>query len=196
MARLARISNFVTRIRSGLPEICTTGREKVYITARDRETGFAAIKGLSAAGTAGLPGPIAAFASSDEFMLGAEELRHRLCASRSSRTNAECAHALRLPSLCIIAQGAKTVIVGQEVYEYDPSRMLVFSVALPIAAQITQASHSKPYLALRLDLDPHKGEASHVVDDDGRGYCESARGLSKRFPVQQRIQPLFRECAD
>src|SRR5260221_4456930 len=50
----------------------------------------------------------------------------------------------------------KTVIVGQEVYEYDSSRMLVFSLALPIAAQITQASHSEPYLALRLDLDPLK----------------------------------------
>jgi AraC-like DNA-binding protein len=76
--------------------------------------------------------------------------------SRASRTNTECAHALRLPSLCFIAQGAKTVIVGEEVYEYDPSRMLVFSVALPVAAQVTQASHSEPYLALRLDLDPLK----------------------------------------
>jgi len=46
--------------------------------------------------------------------------------------------------------------VGQEVYQYDASRMLVFSVALPVAAQITQAGHSEPYLALRLDLDPHK----------------------------------------
>ena len=32
----------------------------------------------------------------------------------------------------------------------------VFSVALPVAAQITRASHSDPYLALKLDLDPHK----------------------------------------
>jgi AraC-like DNA-binding protein len=96
---------------------------------------------------------IAAYAPHD----GTFELRiPGLHASRFSRTNAECAHALRLPSLCIIAQGAKTVIVGQEVYEYDPSRMLVFSVALPIAAQITRASHSEPYLGLRLDLDPHK----------------------------------------
>jgi AraC-like DNA-binding protein len=79
-----------------------------------------------------------------------------LHASRFSRINTECAHVLRLPSLCIVAQGAKAVIVGQQVYEYDASRMLVFSVALPIAAQITQASHSEPYLALRLDLDPHK----------------------------------------
>jgi AraC-like DNA-binding protein len=96
---------------------------------------------------------IAAYAPHD----GSFELRiPGLTASRSSRTNAECVHALRLPSLCIIAQGAKTVIVGEEVYEYDASRMIVFSVALPVAAQVTQASRSEPYLALRLDLDPHK----------------------------------------
>jgi AraC-like DNA-binding protein len=29
-------------------------------------------------------------------------------------------------------------------------------VALPVAAQVTQASHSEPYLAVRLDLEPHK----------------------------------------
>ena len=79
-----------------------------------------------------------------------------LHASRFSRINTECFHSIRLPSLCLVAQGAKTVIVGQEVYEYDASRMIVFSVALPVASQITQASHSEPYLALRLDLDPRK----------------------------------------
>lgn len=88
---------------------------------------------------------------------GSFELRvPGLYASRFSRINRECAHVLRLPSLCIVARGAKTVIVGQEVYEYDASRLLVFSVALPIAAQVTQASVAEPYLALRLDLDPRK----------------------------------------
>lgn len=77
-------------------------------------------------------------------------------ASRFSRVNKECVHALRVASLCIVAQGAKTVIVNQEVFEYDASRMIVFSVALPIAAQVTQASFAKPYLALRLDLDAPK----------------------------------------
>ncbi len=65
-------------------------------------------------------------------------------------------HALRIPSLCIIAQGAKSVIVGDEVYEYDASRMIVFSVALPVASQVTRASHSEPYLALKLDLDARR----------------------------------------
>ena len=77
-------------------------------------------------------------------------------ANRFSRANKECVHVLRLPSLCIAAQGAKTVIVGDEVYQYDASHMIVFSVALPVAAQVTQASHSAPYLSLKLDLDPHK----------------------------------------
>jgi AraC-like DNA-binding protein len=77
-------------------------------------------------------------------------------AIRFSRMNQECVHALSLPSLCIATQGAKTFIVGQDVYEYDATRMIVFSVALPVAAQVTQASHVEPYLALKLDLDPHK----------------------------------------
>ena len=48
------------------------------------------------------------------------------------------------------------MLLGQEVYEYDASRMLIFSVDLPVASQVTQASHAEPYLCFRLDLDPHK----------------------------------------
>ena len=111
------------------------------------------IPGPNEADTAKLSRLIAAYAPHD----GSFELRiPGLHARRLSRSNTECFHSLRLPSLCIVAQGAKTVIVGQEVYEYDASRMIVFSVALPVASQITQASHSEPYLALKLDLDPHK----------------------------------------
>ncbi len=103
--------------------------------------------------TAKLARLIAAYAPHD----GSFELRiPGVHASRFSRVNRECVHALRVSSLCIVAQGAKTVIVGDEVYEYDASRMIVFSVALPVAAQVTRASHSEPYLSLRLNLDPHK----------------------------------------
>jgi AraC-like DNA-binding protein len=103
--------------------------------------------------TAKLARLLAAYAPHD----GTFELRiPGLHVSRFSRINNECVHALSLPSLCILAQGAKSVIVGQEVYEYDASRMIVFSVALPVAAQVTQATHSEPYLSFKLDLDPHK----------------------------------------
>ena len=112
------------------------------------------IAGRNEPDTAELTRLIAAYAPHD----GSFELRiPGLHVSRASRANSECVHALRLPCLSIIARGAKTVIVGEEkVYEYDPTRMLVYSVALPVAAQVTKASYSEPYLALRLDLDPRK----------------------------------------
>ena len=77
-------------------------------------------------------------------------------AIRVSRTNPDLVHALQRPALCIVAQGAKSVLLGQEVYDYDASRMLVYSVDLPVAAQVTKASPSEPYLSFKLDLDPHK----------------------------------------
>ena len=84
--------------------------------------------------TARLARLIAAYAPHDgSFDLGIPGLH----ASRFSRVSKECVHALSVSSLCIVPQGAKTVIVGDEVYEYDASRMIVFSVALPVAAQVT-----------------------------------------------------------
>jgi AraC-like DNA-binding protein len=79
-----------------------------------------------------------------------------LFANRISKVESTCVRALRLPSLVITAQGAKRIIVGQDAYEYDASCMNVCSVAMPLAAQVIQASHSAPYFSIRLDLDPHK----------------------------------------
>jgi AraC-like DNA-binding protein len=118
---------------------------------------------------------IAAYAPHD----GTFELRvPGLFVSRLSQTNRACVHALRLPSLCLIARGAKTVIVGQEVYEYDPERMLVFSAAIPVAAQVTRASRSEPYLAVRLDLDPHK-----IAELVLRVYPQGVPGVEERRAV-------------
>lgn len=77
-------------------------------------------------------------------------------AIRASRTNTGLVHTLWQPGLCIVAQGAKRVMLGQNVYEYDESRMLVSSVEVPVAAQVTRASRSEPYLCLRLDFDPQR----------------------------------------
>jgi hypothetical protein len=43
---------------------------------------------------------------------------------------------------------------GRESYDYNPSRMLVFSVDLPGIRRVTRASQAKPCLALWLNLDP------------------------------------------
>lgn len=75
---------------------------------------------------------------------------------RYSRVSKELIHSTPRPILCIVAQGAKTVMLGQEVLQYDASRMLVVSVDLPVAGQVTKASPAEPYLSLVLDLNPQR----------------------------------------
>lgn len=65
----------------------------------------------------------------------------------------ELASYIHEPSICLIAQGAKRVFLGDEVYEYDAHHYLIASVNLPIVAQVFDASKERPYLSLKLDLD-------------------------------------------
>jgi AraC-like DNA-binding protein len=57
------------------------------------------------------------------------------------------------PSLCVIAQGAKRVLLGDDTYVLDVHHFLITSVDLPTVVQIIQASREKPYLGLILKLD-------------------------------------------
>ncbi|MBO7742940.1 AraC family transcriptional regulator [Paenibacillus sp. MWE-103] len=58
------------------------------------------------------------------------------------------------PSVCIVAQGAKTAVLAGETYRYDPSAYLVVSVDLPMSGRIVEASPETPYLSLKLSFDP------------------------------------------
>ena len=57
------------------------------------------------------------------------------------------------PSICLIAQGAKRVLLGDETYVYDAQHFLITSVNLPTVAQIIKASRERPWLGLKLKLD-------------------------------------------
>lgn len=63
-------------------------------------------------------------------------------------------HSVYKPSLCIIVQGAKEVILAQERFRYSPSDYLVASVDLPVKGQVVEASSDVPYLALNLVFTP------------------------------------------
>ncbi|MCM2532915.1 AraC family transcriptional regulator [Neobacillus pocheonensis] len=56
------------------------------------------------------------------------------------------------PSLCIVIQGMKEVLLSQERFQYGPADYLVASVKLPITGQVTEASSQVPYLALKLEF--------------------------------------------
>lgn len=63
-------------------------------------------------------------------------------------------HSLVKPSFCVIAQGAKEILLGDCLYRYDPFHFLITTVEMPRSSQILEATPDRPYLGLRLDLDP------------------------------------------
>jgi AraC-like DNA-binding protein len=79
-----------------------------------------------------------------------------VCISRVSQTNQERMHYLQRSALCIVAQGAKIVMIGSDTYGYEAGQMAVYSIDVPMAGRVTRASHSEPYLMLRIDLDAQK----------------------------------------
>ena len=62
-------------------------------------------------------------------------------------------HGLYGPALCMIAQGSKEVLVGDDRYRYDPAHYLLVTVELPIVSWVLEASKERPYLSLHLELD-------------------------------------------
>lgn len=76
----------------------------------------------------------------------------RLSVIRMSKPT-EPLHVLHQPAVCIIAQGAKQVMLADEIFRYTPGQYLVVSVDMPITGQVLEATQEEPYLCLRLDLD-------------------------------------------
>jgi AraC-like DNA-binding protein len=66
----------------------------------------------------------------------------------------EPVHSVVEPSLCVIAQGSKEVLLGDSRYRYDPSQYLLTTVEMPRVSQVLEASKERPYLSLRLELAP------------------------------------------
>ena len=66
---------------------------------------------------------------------------------------AEPVVGLSVPGFCFIAQGSKEILLGEKVYRYDPDHFLLATVELPATGVVREASHDRPYLGLRVDLD-------------------------------------------
>ncbi|WP_314178432.1 AraC family transcriptional regulator [Streptomyces winkii] len=56
--------------------------------------------------------------------------------------------------LAVIAQGAKTLALGERVFEYGAGQYLVASVDLPVTGHFTEASPERPALGFGLMLEP------------------------------------------
>ena len=63
-------------------------------------------------------------------------------------------HSVYDPVFCVIAQGSKEVFLGSERYLYDAAHYLIVTANLPVVAHVLEAAQERPYLSLRLKLDP------------------------------------------
>jgi AraC-like DNA-binding protein len=69
-------------------------------------------------------------------------------------SSTESVHSVSNPAFCVIAQGSKEIFLGNERYVYDPSHYLLLTAELPLVGHVLEASKERPYLSLRLELDP------------------------------------------
>ncbi|WP_207483539.1 AraC family transcriptional regulator [Arenibaculum pallidiluteum] len=76
----------------------------------------------------------------------------RVSLIRSSRTT-EPLPVVYEPTLCLVAQGRKQVMLGDTVFQYDTAQFLVASVEVPVIGQVIEATPEEPYLCFCLHLD-------------------------------------------
>ncbi|MDB5312256.1 MAG: AraC family transcriptional regulator CmrA [Gemmataceae bacterium] len=85
------------------------------------------------------------------------------------------------PSLCVVAQGSKEVLLAGEAHRYDHAHSLLVSVDLPVAARVVEASPGRPCLMVRISLDP--AVVGELLADGTTAPPPGPRG-ARREPVE------------
>lgn len=90
------------------------------------------------------------------------------------------AHHVYEPTLCLIAQGSKHVMLADELYRYDPAHFLLTTVDLPVVTQIIAATPQVPYLSLSLGIDIGQLGAliAEMKPPTAPGTAHSGRGIA------------------
>src|SRR5437879_91806 len=104
---------------------------------------------------------------------GTVEVQPGLHFRRCSRPT-ERLYSFTKPSFCLIAQGSKELVVGDDHFRYDPAHYMISTVELPMIGQVVEASPERPYLGFWLVLEPSvvtsvMVESGAVQRGDGSG---------------------------
>jgi AraC-like DNA-binding protein len=99
--------------------------------------------------------------------------------------------SMQEPSLCVIAQGVKRVLLGDDTYVFDVHHFLITSVDLPTVVQILHASREQPYLSLLVQLDPR--EMAQLMADSHLPPPQ-AQPTSRGMAIGAVTVPLLSAC--
>ena len=67
------------------------------------------------------------------------------------------------PSVCLLVQGEKEMLVGSQVLRYGPGCYVQAGLAMPVSGQVIRATDAAPYYGIRVDIDP-KEVAAFVLE--------------------------------
>ena len=103
------------------------------------------------------------------------------------------------PVLCVMAQGRKQILVGEDRFIYDTQHFFLASVTVPVACQVLDATPARPCLSLAIALEP--ALISSVIAEAGLPQLKatpSQRALDScrmTAPLLDAVVRLARECA-
>jgi AraC-like DNA-binding protein len=100
------------------------------------------------------------------------------------------------PSLSVVVQGRKRVMLGAETYEYDACRFMLTSVDLPTIAQVMDGSETQPFLSLMLKLDlAAVQEVGAEIDLQGIATSEAGSGMTIGMVTAGLLDAILRLAA-
>ncbi len=94
------------------------------------------------------------------------------------------------PSLCIVLQGAKQIIFGEETLNYGAMEALIVSMELPATGRIVEASADEPFIGIVIDIDV--AAMREVLEQMPGPPTPSARSASSVFVVG--IDDVLGDC--
>lgn len=101
-------------------------------------------------------------------------------------------------SLCLIAQGAKRVALGERSLVYDAAHHLLVSVDLPLVGHVIEADRDAPYLCCKIDIDQATLAdlilADLILAEGGR--APKADRASKTDPAALAVHPSDDDLID
>lgn len=69
-------------------------------------------------------------------------------------------HGMLSPSVCLLVQGEKEMLVGHQVLRYGAGCYVQAGMAVPVSGQVIRASTAAPYYGIRVELDPREISAA------------------------------------
>src|SRR3546814_20818611 len=66
------------------------------------------------------------------------------------------------PGLCVVIQGAKEILFGEETFRYGVMECLAIGLDLPASGRVIEARADAPYIGITIDLHMTRAEDSRV----------------------------------